>query len=304
MFPSQHAVAPSQFRLFIYLIPDGLFLIAEGEFDVRLDFSREVRETGQPENAVHAELLCGTLLSVEGTDLTGAAKHLQNAAGLCASQANPALLAQIKFELGSVAAQQGDLARAVALYRETLAIADQSETEATLSWQILSRNNLAYHLNLMGDPTAIQYARAGLSLAQEKGALGLQPYLLSTLGEIALAQNDLDMAENHFTAGLALAERLSIPERIAGLTANLGLLAQRRGETGLAIHRLSTALARADALGVFHLATQIRLWLVPLLPPTEARAHLAHARTIAESSGRRLLLDQVTQLEQQISLRG
>ena len=282
-------------------------LLSQAQYAEAIALAQQVRETGQPGNAVRAELLWGTLLSVEGADLTGAADHLKKAESLLLQEterADPACLAQIKFEQGSVAAQQGNLPLAVALYHETLAVADQSETEATLSWRILSRNNLAYHLNLMGDPTAIQYARAGLSLAQEKGALGLQPYLLSTLGEIALAQNDLDRAENHFTAGLALAERLSIPERIAGLTANLGLVAQRRGETGLAIHRLSTALARADALGVCQLATQIRLWLVPLLPLAEARAHLAQARAIAESSGRRLLLDQVTQLERQIPLQG
>jgi tetratricopeptide (TPR) repeat protein len=278
-------------------------LISQAEFTEAIALAREVRETGQPENAVQAELLWGTLLSVEGADLTGAAEHLQNAVGLCASQANPALLAQIKFELGGVAAQQGDLARAVALYRETLAIADAGGEVCTV-WQVLGRNNLAYHLHLMNDPSAIEYARAGLSLAQEKGLLGPQAYLFSTLGEIALAQNDLYTAERHLAEGLALAERLAMPERIAGLTANLGLVAQRRGETGLAIHRLSTALARADTLGVFHLATQIRLWLVPLLPSVEAHAQLAQARALAESSGRRLLLDQVTQLEQQVFLRG
>ncbi len=59
----------------------------------------------------------------------------------------------------------------------------------------------------------------------------------------------------------------ALPERVAGLTANLGLLAVRRGQGPLAIHRLSTALARADTLGTRHLAAQIRVWLAPLLPP-------------------------------------
>ena len=278
-------------------------LLSQARYAEAIALAQQVRETGQPENVVDAELLWGTLISVEGSDLAGAADHLKKAELLLLQEpgrADPACLAQIKFEQGSVAAQQGNLPLAVAFYRETLAIADEAGAEIALQWQILSRNNLAYHLHLMGDSTAIQYAREGQSLAQEKGVLGLQPYLLSTLGEIALAQNDLDMAEKHFAEGLALAERLSIPERIAGLTANLGLVARQRGETALAIHRLSTALARADALGICQLATQIRLWLVPLLPPTEAHTHLAQARTIAQSSGRRLLLDQVIHLEQQI----
>jgi len=278
-------------------------LLSQARYSEAIALAQQVRETGQPENAVDAELLWGTLISVEGSDLAGAADHLKKAETLllqASGRPDLACLAQVKFEQGSVAAQQGNLPLAIAFYRETLAVADEAGAEIALQWQILSRNNLAYHLNLMGDSTALQYAREGQSMAQEKGVLGLQPYLLSTLGEIALAQNDLDMAEKYFTEGLALAERLSIPERLAGLTANLALVARQRGETALAVHRLSTALARADALGISHLATQIRLWLVPLLPLSEARTHLVQARTIAESSGRRLLLDQVIHLEQQI----
>ena len=133
---------------------------------------------------------------------------------------------------------------------------------------VLAHNNLAYHLHLLHDPEAAEHARLGMRLAQERGILWLQPYLYSTLGEIALAAGDLETAERNFSEGLAVAERHVIPERIAGLTANLGLVAIRRGQTALAIHRLSTALARADAAGTQHLAAQIRLWLAPLLPPS------------------------------------
>ena len=124
-----------------------------------------------------------------------------------------------------------------------------------------------------------------------------KPYLLSTLGEIALAANDLDLAERYFTEGLALAEQLSMPERRAGLIANLGLLAHARGQNDLAIHHLSTALARADALGTRHLAAQIRLWLAPLLPIAQAHTYLAEVRAFAQSSGRQRLLEAVRQLE-------
>ena len=107
-------------------------------------------------------------------------------------------------------------------------------------------------------------------------------------------------AENHFTEGLTMAERFSILERIAGLTANLGLVASRRGQTSLAIHRLSTAFAHADAQGNRYLAVQIRLWLVPLLPPAEAQVCLAEAHIIAESSGYHRLLDEAARLEIQL----
>jgi hypothetical protein len=59
----------------------------------------------------------------------------------------------------------------------------------------------------------------------------------------------------------------------------------------------------ADTLGTRHLAAQIRLWLAPLLPPDEARVLLAEARSIAESSGRRLLLEEVVRQEKNLPAR-
>ncbi|HSD83415.1 MAG TPA: transcriptional regulator, partial [Anaerolineae bacterium] len=258
---------------------------------------------GRPEMIASAEAQWGTTLSVEGADLIGAAEHLRRAEALLRQQPDQleaARLAQIIFELGSVAAQRGDLREATTLYRETIAVSQETTSAQARLFQILGHNNLAYHLLLLNDPTALDYARAGLQLAQEQGELGLQPFLLSTLGEIELSRDDLAAAEKYFTEGLTLAGRLAMPERIAGLTANLGRVAQRRGETALAIHRLSTALAKVDALGLPHLAAQIRLWLVPLLPLTEAQAQLAAARALAESGGRKRLLEEIEQLERRV----
>jgi tetratricopeptide (TPR) repeat protein len=235
--------------------------------------------------------------------LIGAAEHLHHAEALLRQQPDQldaARLAQIVFELGSVTAQQGDLNEAITLYRETIAVSEQAG-QAALLFRVLGYNNLAYHLHLQHDPTAIEYARQGWQLAQEQGVLGMQPFLLSTLGEIEL-ERDLATAEKYFAEGLTLAERLAMPERIAGLTANLGRAAQRRGETALAIHRLSTALARAEALGLPHLTAQIRLWLVPLLPPAEARVALNEVKALAESSGRKRLLEEARRVEKEVAL--
>jgi tetratricopeptide (TPR) repeat protein len=165
---------------------------------------------------------------------------------------------------------------------------------------VLAYNNLGYHLHLLGDPTARSFAEAGLRLAEAKGPGWGRSYLHSTLGEIALTAGDVEAAEHHFMAGLAIAEQRGQGERIAGLTANLGLVALRRGERSLALERLSTALAQADDLGAHHLAAQIRLWVAPLLPQAEARAHLAQARAIAEAGQRRRLLDDICRLEAEI----
>ena len=279
-------------------------LLNQARYTEAIALVKQVRDAGRSAMIVSAEMQWGTTLSVEGADLTDAAEHLTRAEELLRQQAgtdqiDAGRLAQIKFEQGSVAAQQGNLEVAVALYRETIVLAKQAN-KAAFSFAVLGYNNLAYHLLLLHDPTAIDYARQGLQLAQEQGTLGLQPYLLSTLGEIELDRNP-DAAEKYFAEGLTLAERLSMPERIAGLTANLGRVAQRRGETALAIHRLSTALAKAEDLGLPHLTAQIRLWLVPLLPPNEARTTLNEVKVLAESSGRKRLLEEVQQLESELS---
>jgi tetratricopeptide (TPR) repeat protein len=280
----------------------GRALLGQARYAEAIALAQEVLAAGSAENLVAAQVLWGSALSIEGVDLAGAAEHLKMAESLCAAQADPSVLAQIKFELGSIAAQRGELREAVALYREALAVAETHPAAAP--YMILAYNNLAYHLLLLGHPEARAHAEAGLRLANETGELNFTPFLLSTLGEIELAAGDLDAAERHFAEGLDRAERMPFPERVAGLTANLGLVALRRGQAALAIHRLSTALARADALGTRHLAVQIRVWLAPLLPPAEARAILAEARALAESGGRRLLLDAIARLEMEIGVKG
>jgi len=281
-------------------------LIPQARFHEVIELVRPLYSSPDRGEAVNARFLWGTALSLEGADLEGAAGHLREAEELLERQgpaADPASLAQVRFELGSVLAQQGDLVRAVAYYHEALAVAEfatasPATPDGSISWRILARNNLAYHLHLLGDMEAAErYAAEARALIEESGAIGFQPYVLSTSGEIALARGDLAAAEAHFQAGLAIAERLAIPERLAGLAANLGLVAARRGETALAIHRLSTALARADALGTHHLASLVRIWLAPLLPPDEAHAALAQARALAESGGRRRLLDEIARAE-------
>ena len=85
--------------------------------------------------------------------------------------------------------------------------------------------------------------------------------------------------------------------------ANLGLVAQARGQIDLAIHRLSMALAQADAISSRFLAAQIRLWLASLLPTTTATPYLAEARTIIIKGGYHRLLPHLERLEANLALR-
>jgi len=273
--------------------------------------ANQVRQTAtSPETIAMAEFTLSTADSLEGADLQSATEHVQVAEQQLRLAEEQGLVppggqAEYKFQRASIAAQQGNLPEAIAQYGEAMAIADQSAQPSALQWRILARNNLAYHMHLLkpGDPAALAFANEGLALAQESGLLGVMTYLYSTIGEIELGQGHLTAAEERFNQGLALAERLHMPERVAGLTANLGLVAQARGETALALYRLSAAMAQADAVGTRHLAAQIRLWLAPLLPLAEGRARLAEVRAFAKSAGRSRLLQDAAALERQIGPR-
>lgn len=264
-------------------------LVPLAKFSESVAESRKVLAGGRPENAYLAELWLGTVLSIEGANLGEAAEHLNQAEALCQQRGSPVDLSHVKFELGSVEAQRGNIPAAVQHYRDALAAAERAPLSESVDRRILANNNLAYHLHLLGDPSAADYAREGMALAKEWGMLFLLTYLYSTQGEIALAGGDLEQAGSSFNAGLELARRLVIPERIAGLTANLGLLAAARGENPLAIHHLSAAMSQADSLGLRQLSAQVRIWLAPLLPNQQAHLVLSEARDIAGAERRRLV---------------
>ncbi len=273
-------------------------LIPQGRYAEVIALVSQLEPNTSPHEQATALFLWGTALSLEGADLAAAAMRLFQAEQILRTYAvtDGAALAQVNFELGNIAAQQGDLDTAIARYEHACHIADEAGTQA-MTWRILSRNNQAYHRLLRGEvEVAAAIITEALALAEEWGALSLQPYLLSTAGEVALAQDDVTTAITRFQQGLTLATQLGIPERIAGITANLGLAALRCGETTCAVHYLSSALAQADTLGARHLAAQIRIWLAPLLPAGEARALLAEAQEIAEIGGRRRLLAAIEQL--------
>ena len=239
-------------------------------------------------------------LSVESAHPVEAEQHVRAAERLLGERvagASQVSLAQIKYQLPGIVGQQGRAAEAVDLYRTALdLVLNQGQTLGLLR-QIMLYNNLAYQLSLLGElGPATQYAQAGIKLAQERGSLTHLSYLLSTSGEIALALGDLDEAEKLFTEGLALARQVPIAERIAGHTANLGLVAIRRGQAELARARLREALAQAEAVAASHLGVRIRLWLAPLVPPDEARALLRQARAVAEPAGFRGLVDEIDRL--------
>ncbi len=279
--------------------------LPQARFAEAIALAKELRESGPAELAVCAEFCWGTGLGVGSAHPVQAEFHLREAERLLAehkdmtgSNITPA---QITYQLAGVVGQQGRSVEAIDLYRKALRLQERGEANLDIVRNIMLYNNLAYHLHLVGDPSAADYIRASIKLAREKGSLSHLPYLYSTSGEIALAQGNLDDAEKYFSDGLALAEQIPVPERIAGMTANLGLVARQRGDIPLARERLSGALELARKLGTHHLEVRIRIWLAPLLTREEAQICLATAHTLAKQDGLRSLLEEIVGLEKDLS---
>lgn len=266
--------------------------------------AKEMIEIDPPELAICAELILGAGLAQESAHPLEAEQHLREAERLLNQQtgySGPVTLPLIIYELASVMGQQGRELEAIVLYRKALDLLAQGKGTLDLIRNILIYNNLAYQLHLIGDPSAKDYAKKGIRFAHEKGSLSHIPYLYSTSGEIALANHELDAAETSFRDGLVLAEKIPLPEMIAGLNANLGLVAKERGDSTLAHAQLKNALTLAEQLGNRHLEVRVRIWLAPLQPPEEALPSLDVAHTLAAQGGLGSLLEEIIGLQKSLS---
>lgn len=274
-------------------------LLIQDYYEDVIDLAGEIIDLGRPEMTAIGHALLGAALSQEGVNLVEASTQLRGAESALQQRSDGqslVLLAEVNFELGNVFAKQGDLLRAVQHYRAVLELVRMPENETGWRWHILAHNNLAFHLHLLADPQAEEIIQAGMALAREQGTITLLPFLLSTAGEIALAHGDLLRAAGYFREGLALAEQFDHSERIVGLTANLGLVARDLGKTAEAVERLSTALTKAGEMHNHYQATQLRLWLAPLLPESQAHPLIEEAKAMAQKGGYGRLLDEAARL--------
>jgi predicted ATPase/DNA-binding SARP family transcriptional activator len=283
----------------------NLTLIPQARFIEAVEVAKELRESGPPELAICAEFVWGAGLEVESAHPVEAERHLRESERLFlegqGTFETKVTLAQIKYSLAGVFGQQGRTQEAIEQFREVQDMLERGDSTLDTLRNIMLYNNLAYHLHLLGDTSAMDYVEKGIQLARERGSLSHLPYLYSTSGEIALAAGDLDAAEKYFSDGLALAEQIPIPERIAGMTANLGLVAKGRGDIVLARERFQTALELVEPLRNYHLEVRIRIWLAPMLSLENARACLNSARMLAEQGGLSGLLEEIDELEKNLA---
>ena len=235
--------------------------------------------------------LLGAALAMEGRDLPAAEHHLLQATAAHRQTDHPADLCASLFELGNVAAQRGELLRALEFYEEAIHVAEAGQAHY---FHALAQNNFAYHSLLLGWLTPAQRAlERGQKLAEDHELLGALLHLCSTQGEIHLYLGEWELAHESFQRGLALAEELGNPERQAGYRAGLALAARGRQELAGAQALLEEALLLISGRGYWHLRARLLIWLAETLRravrPAAAWPHLQAALEITQSQGRALL---------------
>lgn len=216
----------------------------------------------ESDHAAHAHthfLLGAGLMRAGGADLAAAERHLEESARLAEKYNVGESAAISRFELGNVLAERGDLPAAVAAYHQA---ADLARAAGDPGHQALALNNLAYHTMLLGETGAAKaHIIAALDLAEVYGLRLMLEYLFSTRGEIALAEDQLDEAENWIQRSLDVARERNNAAHMAKCQANLGRIAHRRGELDTALLQLEEAAASAAVLTAAYMQTQIDLWL-------------------------------------------
>ena len=246
--------------------------------------------------------LLGASLAMEGRELAAAEEYLQKAVVVQRQLENQGDLCAVLFELGNVAAQRGELQRALDFYDESARVAEAGRIHYYLA---LARNNFAYHSLLLGQLESAQQSVAqGVKVAEAYDLLAALLHLYSTKGEIYLTLNEWREAEESFHNGLALAEELGSLERQAGYRGGLALVARGRKDFDRARYLLEEALALIADQGYWHLRTRLQLSLAETLIDQalydEAGKLLEEAMEVARSQQRTLLVEQGERLRTEL----
>ena len=246
--------------------------------------------------------LLGAALAMEGSDLTAAENHLQEAVSAHRQSGNPGDLCAALFELGNIAAQRGKLQRALNFYAEAAKIAKNGHIHYYFA---LALNNFAYHCLLLGRIGEAQKSAAqGLKTAEAYDLITALQHLFSTQGEIHLYLAEWVQAEDSFRHGLAIADDLGNLERQAGCRGGMALAARGRGDLESGVQLIKEALALIDGQGYWHLHARLQLWLAETLYEqaqfSDAAMILKAVMEIVSPHRRNLLLIQAERLHAQL----
>ena len=215
-----------------------------------------------PEPRAFAHFLLGSARAIAGGSLPEAEADLAEARRLATEHSLPGLAGRVRFGLGNLSAQRGELVEARRAFEDSVLLA---RAAGEVFQEILSHNNAGYHALLAGDLVgAREHVDAGLALTEERGLSLPLVWLLSTRGEIALAEGQWDEARRWFERGLAEVEPYGHLALMANCRANLGLAARGSGDLDGALADLAAARDALSCLLDPHLQIRVDLWLAEL----------------------------------------
>ncbi len=186
--------------------------------------------------------------------------------------------------LGGIAFQRGDLARARTYYERAIAMYREYGARPFL---VNSLGNYAQVLLAQGDVAAAQrHAEEALRLAHDAGASRPLANILGVLGNIAIYQDDLNQARVRLRQAVHLASKIPAPDLVVSYESNLGVVFKelqqpqsaerhyRRAIQAAQQHHMQFYLCMAHILYASFLLEQ-RRW-------EDARKHLRQALSLAE----------------------
>lgn len=191
------------------------------------------------------------------------------------------LLAQAQEALG----EYDDAQKSAEIALETVR---NGNNKLGIAWSLQLLGSLAWHNG--NHATAQAYSEKGLAMLKEIGLSGFQARSLNTLGNIAYALGQYEVAKGHFCAALAV-----LPPDLASWTLNIAdsltgiaLLLNAEGKAGQALELLQLAL------GMPTIKQDTKEQATRLL--TDVRTKLPEARNIATAQTTRPLATVIAEL--------
>lgn len=250
-----------------------------------------------------AHNLMGTAKFRSGYDMDEADAHFQQATELVKAYSIDTEIGLMSwFEWGNLSLERGDIQTAIVKFQQAQKIA---QSQQSLLFETLSLNNLAYATLLNGNVTKAQeLIEQALSLTDTYALQPMRYYLLSTKGEVALANQEPDAAEALFTQAVSLAHKYDNPTFVANLQAHLGRVAHLRGDLEEALALLERAQKAVADGNTFYLQCQIALWLTEIQLERgdggAAATHLQEAQVGLRARHYQLLQAKADQLQKRV----